>query len=225
MEVERTLTSLRTILQNNPPKEPKGKEREQELPRPALLLSPTVTTPVADTSHATASVSRLFTKARHTSSTRPPSPPRHSSMKGSGNTLRNQRERELSETAPPTPISPVPSLSGSWLSVSDALSFKGSRGSSGRSTPNRVSFAELPTDTGQHTNKVSRSRSRSRSRSKSKGRNGKGGKGDSSDGEGPWWMWLLGPNSTYSKSEERISRGAVWAPRPGFGGSIEEWGA
>ncbi|KAI0089235.1 hypothetical protein BDY19DRAFT_1056821 [Irpex rosettiformis] len=225
MEVERTLTSLRTILQNNPPKEPKGKEREQELLRPALLLSPAIGMPVADTSHATASVSRLFTKARHTHSTRPPSPPRHSSMKGSTNSLRTQRERELGETAPPTPISPVPSLSGSWLSVSDALSFKGSKGSSGRSTPNRVSFAELPTDTGQHTAKASRSRSKSRSRSRSKSRSGKDGKGEMSDGEGPWWMWLLGTNPTYARSEERLSRGAVWAPRPGFGGSIEEWGA
>ena len=229
MEVERTLTSLRTILQNNPPKEPKGKEREQELPKPALLLSPTVGTPIADTSHATASVSRLFTKARHTHSTRPPSPPRHSSMKGSTTSLRVQKERERIESAPPTPISPVPSLSGSWLTVSDALSFKGSRGSSGRSTPNRVSFAELPTDTGQHAVKVTRSRSRSRSRSQKKGgQNAKDGKGEmsGSDGEGPWWMWLLGgANPTYSRSEERISKGAIWAPRPGFGGSIEEWGA
>ncbi|KAI0692543.1 hypothetical protein BC835DRAFT_1416470 [Cytidiella melzeri] len=230
--VDRTLTSLRTILQNNPPKEPKGKEREKEVARPALLLSPTVSTPIADTSHATASVSRLFTKARHTHSTRPPSPPRHSSLRGSANTLRSHRERERSGggSIPQTPISPAPSLSGSWLSVSDALSFKGS---SGRSTPNRVTFAELPADTGEKKDRGSpRSRSRSRSRSrKGKGKDvGKGG--DVSDGDGPWWMWLLGVNvnpsiagvPSYVRNEERVSRGAGWAPRPGFGGSIDDWG-
>jgi hypothetical protein len=230
MVVDRTLTSLRIILQNNPPKESKGKEREKETLRPPLLLSPTVGTPVSDTSHATAHVSRLFTKARHTHSTRPPSPPRHSSMKGSSNTLRRQRERELTESAPQTPISPALSLSGSWLSVSDALSFKGS---SGRSTPNRVSFAELPADTGQKKGDRSRTRSRSRSRSKSRKKGKEGRKEDGSDVDGPWWTWLLGvpspgPSSgvpSYVRNEERISRGAGWAPRPGFGGGLEEWGA
>ncbi|KAF7789410.1 hypothetical protein EIP86_000354 [Pleurotus ostreatoroseus] len=166
LHVDRTLTSLRTILQNNPPPPPKV---------PAFL-KPTAVEPVADTSHATASVSRLFTKPRHTSSTRPPSPPRVSAMKG-----------RSGRSAPPTPISPALSSSSSWLSVSDAFGV----GGSGRSTPSRVSFIEPPD---ADTHGKDKSTLKTRSRSKSRRRKGKGREASSSDeGAGKWWMWLLGP--------------------------------
>lgn len=211
MHVDRTLTSLRTILQNNPPPQPK------EVPKPSFLKPPTVV-PIADTSHATASVSRLFTKPRHSSSTRAPSPPRVSAMKG-----------KSGRSAPPTPISPSLSLSSSWISVSDAMGI-GSRVGSGRNTPNRVSFAELP-DNGRDKDTPSSSRIRSRSRSRSRKGKARGDESGSEDGSGKWWTWLLGPAPasgpaapTYVRQEERVARGSAWGPRPGFAGSIEEWG-
>lgn len=211
LHVERTVSYLRNILDSHPPPAAQDKQKQKEAATPAFLKPPPVA-PVADASTATASVSRLFTKARHTSSTRPPSPPRHSALKG-----------RSGRSAPPTPTSPALSLSSSWLSVSDAIGI----GSSGRSTPNRVSFIEPP-DAKQGGKDKSSLRTRSRSRSRSKGK-GKAGDGESSDTPTGWWSWLVGPapSSTippYVRQEDRLGRGAGWVPRAGFGGGMEEWG-
>ncbi|GJE87532.1 hypothetical protein PsYK624_036150 [Phanerochaete sordida] len=212
LHVERTVSYLRNILENHPDPAASEKQKQKEAARPTFL-KPTPVIPVADASTATASVSRLFTKARHTSSTRPPSPPRHSALKG-----------RSGRSAPPTPTSPALSLSGSWLSVSDAIGI----GSSGRSTPNRVSFIEPP-DAKQGGKDKSSLRTRSRSRSRGKGR-GRGSEGDSSDTPGGWWTWFIGPAPpspsmpSYVRQEDRLVRGAGFAPRAGFGGGMEEWG-
>ncbi|KAI9000728.1 hypothetical protein BD414DRAFT_11128 [Trametes punicea] len=159
LHVDRTVESLRQILekqQRTASQSSAGAKGSSSaaaapvLPRPSLL-SPPVVAPVSGTSTATASVSRLFTKARHTSSTRPPCPPKQSSMKG--------------RSAPSTPISPSPSSSlpalttakastnrsPSLLSVPDVFGGVFGRGgrspgasSSGASTPKRISFAEPP---------------------------------------------------------------------------------
>ena len=98
---------------------------------PPRLVAPSKL-PEVSTSHATASVSRLLTKNKHSSSTRPPSPPRQSSLRSPS---------RISPTLPSTP-SPSPSL----LSIPHLLGggSGGSNNGSGRSTPNRVSFAALP---------------------------------------------------------------------------------
>ncbi|KAF8638611.1 hypothetical protein AX17_002152 [Amanita inopinata Kibby_2008] len=58
---------------------------QKPLRAPAFMPRTPAPMAQASTSNATASISRLFTKAIHTSSTRPPSPPRQSAMKhGSG---------------------------------------------------------------------------------------------------------------------------------------------
>ncbi|KAI0375952.1 hypothetical protein BV20DRAFT_1048192 [Pilatotrama ljubarskyi] len=277
LHVDLTVESLRQILEKQraasqasgkPPASP-----PPPLPRPSLLSPPAVA-PISGTSTATASVSRLFTKARHTSSTRPPSPPKQSSMKG--------------RSAPSTPVSAVtpalPTPSPSLLSVPDVFgSMLGARGksgtSSGTSTPKRISFAEPPepysSSKGEGSSSAFRSRksksgggdkergrsggaSRSRSQSKSKGK-GRARAGDDSDsaddggGKTGWWTgWLLGAAGTGSgsglsagvpraRSEERYASatagraaglglgggisGGTWAMRPGFGSSLEEWGA
>ncbi|EKM59889.1 uncharacterized protein PHACADRAFT_181828 [Phanerochaete carnosa HHB-10118-sp] len=213
LHVERTVSYLRNILENHPSPASLEKQKQREAAKPSFL-KPSPVAPVADASTATASVSRLFTKARHTSSTRPPSPPRHSALKG-----------KSGRSAPPTPTSPTSSLSGSWLNVSDAIGI----GGSGRSTPNRVSFIEPP-EVKQGGKDKSSLRTRSRSRSKGKGK-GKAGDGYSSDTPAGWWSWIIGPapNSptvpSYVRQEDRLVRGAGWAPRAGFGsGGMEEWG-
>ncbi|KAF8915165.1 hypothetical protein CPB85DRAFT_1294658 [Mucidula mucida] len=105
------------------------------------------------TSTATASISRLFTKGTHSSSTRPPSPPRQSVLKA------------------PTPSS------------------------SGRSTPKRISFAELPE---AHQSKTGKFR-------KKKKRKGK----EKEEEQANWWMsWLTsGITSNEDRMEDRIQRG------------------
>ncbi|KAF5371345.1 hypothetical protein D9758_004180 [Tetrapyrgos nigripes] len=76
---KQTISALRKILDEQPPPPPK-----KPRPSPALMKVRTAQPIEAGTSTATASISRLFTKPTHTSSTRPPSPPRVSSMKGKG---------------------------------------------------------------------------------------------------------------------------------------------
>ncbi|CDO73827.1 hypothetical protein BN946_scf185015.g156 [Trametes cinnabarina] len=150
LHVDRTVESLRQILEKQRSASQSSGSKAtapSSLPRPSILSPPTVA-PVLGTSNATASVSRLFTKARHTTSTRPPSPPRQSSMKG--------------RSRPSTPLSPsAPSLAGSsrtdtptpspsLLSVPDVFggvlgggrSRSGPPTPSGSSTPKRISFAE-----------------------------------------------------------------------------------
>ncbi|KIP10352.1 hypothetical protein PHLGIDRAFT_33896 [Phlebiopsis gigantea 11061_1 CR5-6] len=214
LHVDRTVSYLRNILENNPISAEKQKEKDAA--KPAFLRPPPVV-PIADASNATASVSRLFTKSRHSSSTRPPSPPRHSALKGT-----------RGRSAPPTPTSPALSLSSSWLSVSDAIGIS----NSGRSTPNRVSFIEPPESGTRGKDKSSLRSHSSRSRSRRRGK-GRMGDSDSSDGPSGWWGWLIGPSTlsgtnvpSYVRQEERPVRGAAWSARnSGFGsGGMEEWG-
>ncbi|KAK7470134.1 hypothetical protein VKT23_001573 [Stygiomarasmius scandens] len=80
---KQTISALRKILieQSPPPPPPPAVVKR---PPPSLMRIKTAPPAEAGTSTATASISRLFTKSTHTSSTRPPSPPRISSMKGKG---------------------------------------------------------------------------------------------------------------------------------------------
>ncbi|KAH8096688.1 hypothetical protein BXZ70DRAFT_330487 [Cristinia sonorae] len=223
MHVDRTLESLRTILEKQPPP---PVIRPKSPARPALLLPPTVA-PVQGTSTATASVSRLFTKSRHSSSTRPPSPPRHSALKRS--------------SAPPTPThTPSPSLS--MLSIPDlmspfgfgSISLSNSASGSGNTTPKRISFAELPPRTAR--SESAKTMKRSRSKGKGKRRAGSTGSGgESSGGENGWWTtWLMGAAGSGSTSASGLGmaaarrgedklRSASWSARPGFGNSLEDW--
>lgn len=244
LHVDKTLESLRNILDKAPASRASSSSRKPPMPRPSLLTPPTVE-PVASTSTATASISRLLTKGRH--SIRPPSPPRHSSLKV--------------RSTPATPTTHTPS--GSMLNVPDAvigangaigfgLGF--SRPSSGHSTPKRISFAELPESTsGASTSRRSRSiKSSRKSRSRSTPRRDGGGDGDrGDDGEDPggrgWFgSWLLGAASSKGgtglsgggfgygglggpsmgvHAEERYGKpGVGWGARPGFGGgAMEDW--
>ena len=135
--------------------------------RAPVFLPVTPAVPVAGTSNTTASISRLFTKAIHSSSTRPPSPPKHSSLKnarGSRGMLSasaHQPEAStssaridaigatnnlLSVNAAKAQLSMLPELVSAGISKAFGVRANGSGSatSSGQSTPKRISFAELP---------------------------------------------------------------------------------
>ncbi|KAF8740127.1 hypothetical protein AX14_008543 [Amanita brunnescens Koide BX004] len=138
--------------------------------RTPVFLPVTPAVPLAGTSNTTASISRLFTKAIHTSSTRPPSPPRHSSLKNArgsrGMLLASAHQPEastssaraqeinaigatnslLSVNAAKAQLSMLPELVSAGISKAFGLrtNSSGSLTSSGQSTPKRISFAELP---------------------------------------------------------------------------------
>ena len=243
LHVDRTMESLRNILEKqrqSSQSSGKAPARPPPPPRPSFLSPPTVA-PTVGTSNATTSISRMFTKPRHTTSTRAPSPPKQSSFKGS---------RSAGSSRPVTPVTPVmPSPSQSLLNVPDLFGFGGRRsaGSSGASTPKRISFIEPSESYSSSKPDGASSKFRSaRTRSKSKSSRGRGkgkGKGvdgddESSDGErvGWWTGWLLGPAGTESasgmsvgsgrtRSEDRYSARGTWTMRPGFGNNLEEWGA
>ncbi|KAI0722364.1 hypothetical protein C8T65DRAFT_564961 [Cerioporus squamosus] len=250
LHVDRTVESLRQILEKQrsaSQSSGKGKAKSLNsappLPRPSLL-SPPIPAPVAGTSNATASISRLFTRPRHNISTRAPSPPKHSSMKN----------RSAGPSTPVTPAmpSPAPSLLSvpSLFGLGDRTRSGGS--SSGASTPKRISFAE-PAESYSSTKpegssskfRATKTRSKSKSggergrKSNAKGK-GKGGDDDSEGDKPGWWTsWLLGAAGVEgapigrARSEERyayasargVSSGGTWAMRPGFGGGMDEWGA
>lgn len=188
-------------------------------PQPQLLAPPTL--PEASTSHATASVTRLLTKNKHSSSTRPPSPPRQSS-------LRSPLPR--SPALPPTKISPGPSPSPSLLNIPNffAGGSGGSSNGSGRSTPNRVSFAALPesyanSKPGGPDKRFSKEGGRKRRKSGSRTpSDAQSPDTDSDDGGGlGWWAsWLLSVNNAGGTGlrldqEARIEeRAARWDIRP-----------
>lgn len=230
LHVDRTLESLRNILgkQPQPTSSPSSsKSTPLPAPRPSFLSPPSVA-PVSGTSSATASVSRLFTKARHSSSTRPPSPPRQSVLKN--------------RSAPPTPLPtapPTPTIAGlqetlSGLRIRGVPSIR-SATSSGRSTPKRISFAELPESYAGSKPEGASSKFRDKGKGKERSRGVSKGKGKGKEEEeGGWWTgWLLGAAGTGSGAglslgaarEERV-RGSGWNTRPGYPGSgWEEWGA
>ncbi|TBU33038.1 hypothetical protein BD311DRAFT_749092 [Dichomitus squalens] len=257
LHVDRTVESLRDILKKQRSvSQALGKARSSSthsappIPRPSLLSPPSVA-PVFSTSTATASVSRLFTKGKHTTS-RAQSPPKQSSMKKS--------------SAPSTPVVPSPAMSSpspSMLHVPDLFGLGRSRsaGSSGASTPKRISFIEPESYSSSKPEGSSsqflatKTRSKSKSKSSLKDRDltgkGKGKAKDGADGDGEsakmgWWTsWLLGAAGTESgsalglgvdrvRSEERYAYGSsrasaspavgTWSMRHGYGGSVEEWG-
>ncbi|CCM01749.1 uncharacterized protein FIBRA_03815 [Fibroporia radiculosa] len=235
LNVDRTVQSLRSILdrqQSSAAGSPTA-SRNSTLappPRPSFLSPPSVA-PVSSTSTATASVSRLFTKSRHSSSTRPPSPPRQSSLKN--------------RSAPPTPVLTSPPPTPTLLGLPDTLRISSivngsvhSATSSGRSTPKRISFAELPESYAgsRPEGAPSKLRDKVRSKSKRRGKRADGRKSDGSDKDegNAWWMgWLLGAAGTGSGSglslgatrEERVPRSPNWNSRPGYGSALDDWGA
>ena len=183
--------------------------------RPPVFL-PRTPVPVADagTSTATASISRLYTKGTHSSSTYAPSPPRQSALKRSSPAIsRTASDVETSSSHPPTPTTlSLPDL------MSKVLLGGGGNGSSapssGQSTPNskRISFAELPESyastrppSQRFKDKQTRKRKRNPKTAGDGGGGGGGGGGGSAaaadakgkvKGEGQlggWWAgWLTG---------------------------------
>lgn len=169
-----TVMSLRKILDEQAARSEtalntSGIHVRRPLRAPAFLpVTPVV--PQASTSNATASISRLFTKAIHTSSTRPPSPPKHSAMKhasGSRSALSAARQPEastssagaqdsidaigttnglLSVNAAKAQLGMLPELMSAGISRAFGVrpNSVSSATSSGQSTPKRISFAELP---------------------------------------------------------------------------------
>ena len=180
---------------------------------PQLLAPPTL--PEASTSHATASVSRLLTKNKHSSSTRTSSPPPHSSLRSPS---------RLSPTLTPG-VSPSPSI----LSIPNffGAGSGGSNNGSGRSTPNRVSFAALPesyanSKPGGPDEQFNREKRRKRKKPLSAQSRSRSLENDSDDGNGwGWWAnWLLAASNAEStalrldqesRMEERVAR---WGMRP-----------
>ncbi|KAI6003618.1 hypothetical protein EDD15DRAFT_2219031 [Pisolithus albus] len=162
--------------------------------------------PVLAASTATASVSRLFTKGRHSLSTRSPSPPAHSSL----------RVRSV----PPTPVPSPSSVSLVDLFGNGVAKAFGSRPSSGTNTPKRISFAELPESYSALRPSNSKLRNKKGKR-KSKVEQTKAKEGESFG----WFETWLGVGSSPWRSqeeriEERMTRG--WGARPGYG-TIDDW--
>jgi len=209
----RTVQSLRKILDNHPSSvsvntlQRKGPKLHRA---PAFLPITPPPAPIQGTSTATASISRLYTKGRHSMSTRPPSPPAHSSLKV--------------RSVPPTPA-PSPST----MSLSEAFGngvarVMGSVPSSGMSTPKRISFAELPESYSGSRPGMSKLRWR-KGRKKSKQ-----GKGNDKEETSGWLETLLrgglssgglaGMGSREERIEERMARG--WGSRPGYG-TLDDW--
>lgn len=207
----RTVQSLRKILDEQPPpnsiNSPPRKDRKQSRSPNFMPVTP-VPAPVAGTSTATASISRLFTKGRHSSSTRPPSPPTHSSLKV--------------PSVPSTPRSSPSTGSLSDMFGNGVAKVLGSNPPSGLSTPKRISFAELPES--YASSRPGPSKISEKRKNRSRKRKGK----DEEEGESLGWferLFIAGPMSTSSariddRMEERISRG--WGSRPG-GGTLDDW--
>ncbi|KAH0839799.1 hypothetical protein J3R83DRAFT_744 [Lanmaoa asiatica] len=209
----RTVQSLRKIIGNHPSSTSVNtlQRKDPKLNRTPFLLPITPPpAPIQSTSTATASISRLYTKGRHSMSTRPPSPPAHSSLRV--------------RLVPPTP-SPSPST----MSLSEAFGngvarVMGSASSSGVSTPKRISFAKLPESYSGSQSGTSRLRER-KSRKKNKQV-----KGVDKEGAGGWLRTLLsgglssgglaGMGSREERMEERMARG--WGSRPGYG-TLDDW--
>lgn len=222
------VTSLRKIFMDD---QALAIEREKQLsvsrslsntgsrmrPPPQLLAPPKL--PEASTSHATASIERLLTKNKHSSSTRPPSPPRQSSLR--------------SPSVRSAPLSPAPSPSPSLLSIPHIFGSGsgGSNNGSGRSTPNRVSFAALPESyaNSKPGGPDEQFKERRRKRRKSGGRSPLNTHSrsrsledvsDGGNGWGWWGNWLLAGNNVgnmtlridqEARIEERVAR---WGARP-----------
>ncbi|EJD01354.1 uncharacterized protein FOMMEDRAFT_169492 [Fomitiporia mediterranea MF3/22] len=227
----RTLESLRKILDEQPPmssesKDAKGKhpEGKSSRPPPAFLPRSPPVGPVSSTSTTTTSISRLYTKGSHSTSTRPRSPPRQSSLKHR-----------------PPPLDTVPSASTTSISsLRSPVSKLSSTTSSGRSTPRSVAFGPLPEPIRpegapsrfkeqREAKAKSKARSRSGSRSgKDRKGSGKNSSGKEKDEESSWWTtWLTGGSAlsmSASRNEERVEdRMARSWGRPGMGVGFDDW--
>jgi hypothetical protein len=249
---KRTVQSLRKIIDDQPlPAATLGSMSRTKIPhgqhlRPPVFL-PRTPVPVADagTSTATASISRLYTKGTHSSSTRAPSPPRHSALKRSSPSI-SRTPSDLETSHPPTPTAlSLPDL------MSKVLLGGGSTPSSGQSTPNskRISFAELPesyASTRPPSQRFKDKQTRKRSRKTASGGGGSSSAGVAGGdakgkvkGEGQlggWWAgWLMGggeeevnvfgTNSARheERMEDRMTRSWGGRMNSGFGGGLDEW--
>ena len=225
-----SLQALRKILddQPHPPimsralSEGRASRRHTFLPRSPLPA------PTLGTSTATASVSRLFTKPVHMHSGSSSREPRPSALKGGLRT-------------PQSPSSP-----NGFLDPGRSTGAGSSSASSARSTPKRISFAQLPEPYGSERGGGSGRGFEKRRSRRAKRRSGKGKGRDNGisrvvdvedesdeseeDDERGWWVrFLLGSGSTRSLSlgrsedriESRIARGL--GSRGGFGGGMEDW--
>ena len=228
---KRTVQSLRKILDDQATLQPNGQDngvssssncRTRLRAPPFLPRSPA---PVAEagTSTATASISRLLTKGTHSSSTRPPSPPRQSAMK-----------RSPSSSTSLSSVAPTPSMTLSFPEVVVKVLGGGSTPSSGMSTPSkRISFAELP-ESYASTRPDGGSSFKFRdkhSRRKKKNRLGGRGQEPSSPERTGWWNgWLTtggsnvhGLTMTLARQEERMEERTSrnWGGRTG--GGLDDW--
>ena len=237
---KRTIQSLRKILDDQVTLQPgvsSSSIYRSHLRAPPFL--PRTPAPVAEagTSTATASISRLLTKGTHSSSTRPPSPPRQSAMK------RSPSSSTSLSSVPPTPTS---TLSNCNINTPPALSFPevvvkvlggGSTSSSGMSTPSkRISFAQLPesyASTKPNGSTSTRFKDKQNRRKRKSGGGEKGGKEQSSPERNSWWNgWLATGGSTTStmtlaRQEERIEDRTTrnWGGRMGIGVTniLDDW--
>ncbi|KAF9057799.1 hypothetical protein BJ165DRAFT_77682 [Panaeolus papilionaceus] len=236
---KRTVQSLRKILDDQPPQQngvessskPTSITDVKRLHPPAFM--PRSPPPVAEAgmSTATASISRLFTKGRHSSSTRAPSPPRQSAMKRSHPP---SLDGSINGSPVPSPVSPMA------LGIPDVVSkVLGTPSSSGRSTPTRrsISFAQLPESYGStkpggaEGSKFRQKRDRKRRRrgmSEDQVRKGK----EVEEPMGWWGGWLSGSSlslgTSLSRHEERIEDRTTrnWGSRLGssYGpGGLDDW--
>ncbi|KAF9534579.1 hypothetical protein CPB83DRAFT_842548 [Crepidotus variabilis] len=251
-----TVQSLKKILDDQPVPQSKASSRSSSisgigggLMAPKFMPRTPVRLPEAGTSTATASVSRLFTKGTHSSSTRAPSPPRLSAMKHSRNNSHAQLNNGSS--APSTPSSTsqtlivpsnlntsssTPSPSPTVLSIPDMVSKvigRVSPASSGRSTPSkRISFAELPesyasTRPGGGSSKFKEKHNKRR-RKHSTSRGGRYSTDGELDISPPRWWGLGGLSMALARQEERMEDRMTrnWGGRmgsTGMGGGLDEW--
>jgi hypothetical protein len=217
----RTMECLRKILDDQP-STCTVTAVPPRLKAPAFFPRTPMPVPSFGTSTATASVSRLLTKSIHHSSTRAPSPPKHSSLKRS--------------SAPGTPTDTVSSpTTPTFFGAAGVARMTGSTSSSGRSTPKRISFAELPESyassrpagTSRFQEKKNRARNKGKAKAKSQADKAR-------EENGSWWTgWLLGTsgmgngaglNFTAQRQEERLEDRAArsWGGRSGFG-AMDDW--
>ncbi|KAF8592599.1 hypothetical protein K439DRAFT_23389 [Ramaria rubella] len=194
----RAMQSLRKILDEAP--DPKGKRpaAPARSPRPMFQPRTPAVAPSSGTSTATASVSRLFTRSSHHTSSSHRSRPKQSSLKQ------------------PSSIPSTPTMLNTSGNLISGTLTPASRLSSAPSTPRQVSFANLPDE---HSG-----RSWRKGKGKGKGRNKRGKEHD----EGGWlkgWFTVASGSSTVrdeERVEDKMMRG--WG-RPGIGGSggVDEW--
>lgn len=198
----------------------KGKRTENRSPTrllsPAFLPRTPPVGPVTSTSTTTTSISRLFTKGSHSTSTRARTPPRQSSLKNRPPSIQTNSSRS------------------SFADILSPMSVVPSAPSSGRSTPRNVAFGPLPEPL-RPEGAPSKFREHKEAKAKAKrsrGRHGEPGSGlklkSGEKEESSWWMtWLTGGSGlsmSAARQEERFEdRMARSWGRPGFMGEEMPW--